>query len=90
MITICAYRCGGEMRDRISSYIKALENNTLDEYYKKKGISYGLNFCPVCGLKKIYIVFDVDRSILKARCANTHCRFLYNPDDISIRGEKIQ
>jgi hypothetical protein len=77
------------MKNRIASYIYAFEHDKLDEYYKKKGIEYGLNFCPVCGLKKIYTVFDVDGSILKTKCANPNCPFIYNPNAISIRGEKV-
>ncbi len=77
------------MKNRIASYIHAFEQDKLDEHYAKKGMELSLNFCPVCGLRKIYVVFDVDKSILKARCANGVCPFLYNPYDISIRGEKV-
>ena len=77
------------MKIRTAKYIHAFEHGKLDEYYRKKGKGHGLWFCPVCGLRRIYTVFDVDGSILKSRCANPNCSFLYNPDDIGIRGQKV-
>lgn len=77
------------MKNRIASYLTAFDNGKLDEHYARKGKEFGLHFCPVCGLKRIYVVFDVDGSILKARCSNPVCQFLYNPNDIKIRGQKV-
>jgi hypothetical protein len=78
------------MKDRLARYKNAIENSTVDEYHRSRGRNYsGLNFCLICGLRKIYVVFDVDGSILKATCANRNCRFLYNPHNISIKGEKV-
>ena len=77
------------MKKRTGRYLTAFDNGKLDEHYARKGKVLGLHFCPVCGLKKIYIVFDVDGSILKARCSNQSCRFLYNPNDIKMRGQRV-
>ena len=67
------------MKKRTGRYLTAFDNGKLDEHYARKGKVLGLHFCPVCGLKKIYIVFDVDGSILKARCSN----------DIKMRGQRV-